>query len=290
MQIKTSHEADTEGKAAKLLWRYKYSFGILLVPLYLFYSSFGGNFGSAQKSNKVCHQECSVRRNQRFEHFKGRDILNTQDLLNQVADETELLVAKLQVDYGKETFETIFMNDDGKVRPFVPFGDESTERLRRKLMIKVLSAQKDLLQKESVFNGCDCVNGDVGIPRNPSTETKQKSSVENNDYKDAVPPLDTLFENYIWATGGHSASAGHGNLFNESYTAFMERDLKDVFGSIGIDFQGRKYVFSYFAGILMCYVWKASIMASSILTLIFIFEQLRYGRHRFSGRNRNVLE
>ena len=243
MEIKTSHEADKQGNAAKLLWRYKHFFGILLVPLYLFYSSFGENFGSAQKSNKVCHQECSDRRNQRFEHFKGYDILNTQDLLNQVADETKLLVAKLHVDYGKETFETIFMNDNGRVRPFVPFGDESIKRLRRKLMIKVLSVQKDLLQKESFFNGCDCVNGDVGIPHNPSTTTKQKSGEENNDDKDAVPPLDTLFENYIWATGGHSASAGHGNLFNESYTAFMERDLKDVFGSIGIDFQGRKYVF-----------------------------------------------
>jgi hypothetical protein len=235
MEIKTSHEADTQGKEMRLFWRYKYYFGILLVPLYLFFSIFVGNFGLGKKSNKVCHQECSVRRNQRYEHFKGRDILNTEDLLNQVADETKLLVEKLQVDYGKETFKTIFMNDDGKVRPFVPFGDESTERLKRKLMIKVLSAQKDLMQKESVFNGCDCVNGDVGIPRNPSTETKKwKSSVEEDDDEH------TLFENYIWATGGHSASAGHGNLFNESYTAFMERDLKDVFGSIGIDFQGRK--------------------------------------------------
>ena len=238
MEIKTSDEEKTAGKGVKFLRRYYY-FGIVLVPFLFRLVSFDTSvvLGS-KKSNRVCREECSLRRDQRYEYFDGRDILNTPDLLEQVAQETRALIMKLKVDYGEETFEEIFMTEDGKTRPFVPVSDESTQRLRRKLMIKVLLAQRDLVKKESAFNGCDCINGDVGIP----------GSVKNKipgaeDGEDSFPPLDTSFENYIWATGGHSASAAHGNLFNESYTAFMERDLKDVFGSIGINFQGRKYVF-----------------------------------------------
>ena len=237
MEIKTSNEEKTGGNGINFLRRYYY-FGVALLPFLFLLASFDSNVGfGTKKSHRVCHQECSTRRDQRYEYFKGRDILNTPDLLRQVADETKVLVMKLKVDYGEETFDEIFLTQDGKVRPFVPFSDKSTERLRRKLMIKVLSAQRDLMKKESAFNGCDCINGDVGIPGSV------KNKITNaEDDEDSFPPLDTSFGNYIWATGGHSASAGHGNLYNESYTAFMERDLKDVFGSIGIDFQGRKYV------------------------------------------------
>jgi hypothetical protein len=35
----------------------------------------------------------------------------------------------------------------------------------------------------------------------------------------------------VWATGGHSATAGHGNFYDESYTAFLERSARIVFTS-----------------------------------------------------------
>lgn len=38
-----------------------------------------------------------------------------------------------------------------------------------------------------------------------------------------------------------SASAGHGNLFSESYTAYMERALKPIFAAIGIEYIGKNY-------------------------------------------------
>ena len=46
---------------------------------------------------------------------------------------------------------------------------------------------------------------------------------------------------FVWATGGHSATAGHGNFYDESYTAFLERAIKDVFAAVGINFVGRNY-------------------------------------------------
>ena len=243
MEIKTSDEAsDAENKTMKLLWRYRY-FGAALVPIILFLAASDGGVGIAQKSDKVCREECDARRNQRYAFFKGGDILNPKDLVKLVTDEKENLVENLKVDYGEENFLKMFMNEDGTVRPFVPYSDKSLARLKRKLMIKVLSAQTKLMQKEMLFDGCDCINGDVGIQGDAGAELKKNGA---DDEDDSSPPLDTSFENYIWVTGGHSASAGHGNLYNESYTAFMERDVKDVFGSIGIDFQARKYVSSFF--------------------------------------------
>ena len=47
--------------------------------------------------------------------------------------------------------------------------------------------------------------------------------------------------NFVWATGGHSAAASHGNFFNQSYTWYMENDVKDVFGALGLGFIGKNY-------------------------------------------------
>lgn len=46
---------------------------------------------------------------------------------------------------------------------------------------------------------------------------------------------------FIWATGGHSATAGHGNFYDESYTAYLEKAAQPVFESIGMTFVGRNY-------------------------------------------------
>ena len=41
---------------------------------------------------------------------------------------------------------------------------------------------------------------------------------------------------FTWVTAGDSAAAGHGNFFNQTYTAVMEDTVKQTFRSIGIDF------------------------------------------------------
>ena len=50
---------------------------------------------------------------------------------------------------------------------------------------------------------------------------------------DAVP--------FVWATGGHSATAGHGNFYDESYTFYLEQAAKDVFKAVGMQMTGRNY-------------------------------------------------
>ena len=44
---------------------------------------------------------------------------------------------------------------------------------------------------------------------------------------------------FVWATGGPSTAAGHGNFWAESYTAVLERAVQDVFTSVGLQFTAR---------------------------------------------------
>jgi hypothetical protein len=46
---------------------------------------------------------------------------------------------------------------------------------------------------------------------------------------------------FIWATAGDSSAAGHGNMFNQSYTAVLERSVQPAFQALGINFVGRNY-------------------------------------------------
>jgi hypothetical protein len=185
-----------------------------------------------------CGKACHVRRMNRLDYFDGRDLLNRHDLKKQLEDAKDRLIAKLKVDYG-EYFDNMFVHDaDGSFIPLIPFGDQSLFLLKRKLMIKLLQTQQELQRIEMNVNGCDCINFDG----NENKDFTQRRVLQTgNGGSSHAALIESTFSKYVWVTGGHSAAAGHGNLYNESYTAFMERDLKDIFGSIGIDFEGRNY-------------------------------------------------
>lgn len=53
--------------------------------------------------------------------------------------------------------------------------------------------------------------------------------------------LTTGSAHFVWATGGHSAAAGHGNFYDESYTSYLEQAVKPVFEAVGLQFTGRNY-------------------------------------------------
>jgi len=48
-------------------------------------------------------------------------------------------------------------------------------------------------------------------------------------------------EPFIWSTAGHSAAAGHGNLFNQTLTYMLEDTVKDAFASVGMKFIGNNF-------------------------------------------------
>jgi hypothetical protein len=171
------------------------------------------------------------------------DILDRSKLLDRVNMQKTRLISQLRDDYGPIYFQKMFVDSEtNKYRPFIPITPDgpSLERFKRKLLMKVLSVQSKLLQQQSV--NCDC-NIDDGDNDNDTTKTDD----------------DLLaFERFIHATGGHSSSAGHGNLFNESYTAIMTNDLQPIFESIGIDFEG--YV-------VFIYCVLSSLVSSALILL-----------------------
>jgi hypothetical protein len=126
---------------------------------------------------------------------------------------------QLQTQYGAY-YEGIFFTDDqngNKVtRGSLLFESGNTtsnlskERFQRKLMMKLLEASAYTYTEEEATT--------------PSTKV--------TSFRDTK---------FVWATGGHSATAGHGNFFNESYTAYIQYALEGIFRSVDIELITRKY-------------------------------------------------
>lgn len=243
-----------------------------------FLSLFPGMKSGSSGSNGVtktifgrCTSLCNAHTAKQSQLLSG-DLLDRNDLLQMVLQAKERLLQKLKVDYGEEYFERIFVatpSDNEKTenaptaasalnqfpyRPFQPMSmhgkihgnpagngnDASVRQLHRKLMIKILSAQLAFQEQEAHVEGCNCLKKDA----RKRQRRQLTGSLQENEKQDSSTDYGTLsstFSKVVWATGGHSAAAAHGNLFNESYTAFMERDMQDVFGSIGIGFEARNY-------------------------------------------------
>ena len=118
---------------------------------------------------------------------------------------------------------------DGKNDPYLLF--------KRKLLIKVLQVQTSIRKEESNYMGCDCLHGDKAILS--TTDSDSSSATDTTTVH--INATQTLYSKFVWAAGGHSASAGHGNLYNESYTAYLDYFVSPILKSIGIEFVPRNY-------------------------------------------------
>jgi len=190
-----------------------------------------------------CSNFCEARLAQRISHHGG-NLLLPQDVLALATKAREEMIKTLKQDYGEDVFKAMFEEPDGTSRGYTAFwgaGDKSSNptdqgpskaRFRRKLKIKLLEVQSAVLKEESSLLGCNCVATMIG--------SRHQDGNTNND-EVTLPELPRSYSKFVWATGGHSAAAGHGNLYNESYTAYMERSVMNVFQAVGIDFVGRNY-------------------------------------------------
>ena len=191
-------------------------------------------------SPKQCPKFCVARLAQRIKH-QGGDLLLQKDLLAIATKNRETMIERMKENYGEKVFKAMFEEPDGTSRGHTVFwgaGDKgengkdegpSKARFRRKLKIKLLEVQRSINERESKLSGCDC------------TKKENRRLQENDKMAVVLPELPLSYSSFVWVTGGHSAAAGHGNLYNESYTAYMERAVKGVFGAVGIDFIGRNY-------------------------------------------------
>jgi hypothetical protein len=165
------------------------------------------------------------------------ELLNRQTLLDRARTAQAVVVEKLRRDYGAY-FEPMFVDTTVQtdttgevtyrpVHPITPAGP-SLARLKRKLMLKLLqmqvtvqnAARSTTTTMTTTTEGCECTTA-RGTPQRGLPEEELESAEPETTRTNPT----TTYAQYIWATGGHSAAAGHGNLYNESYTAYMERDL-----------------------------------------------------------------
>jgi len=146
---------------------------------------------------------------------KPVSIPSTMELLGRLSAAHRELEQSLIMDYGD--MQGLLFDKPGVIDRLFMANPISKERLYRRMMIKVLSAQIEIAKN----NG-----GDDGKQKKKKRKKKRTKHTAST---------------FTWATGGDSAAAGHGNLFSQSYTKVMEDSVKDAFAAVGVDFIARNY-------------------------------------------------
>lgn len=99
---------------------------------------------------------------------------------------------------------------------------------------------------ETVVNGQGVSRGRTVIqPPTDGSELLNNNSWDRLKSRIMIKLIDVLSNNnevsFVWATGGHSSAAGHGNFYDESYTAVLEQNVQVIFNAVGMHFKGRNY-------------------------------------------------
>eukprot|EP00547_Thalassionema_nitzschioides_P000376 CAMPEP_0194201676 /NCGR_PEP_ID=MMETSP0156-20130528/1891_1 /TAXON_ID=33649 /ORGANISM="Thalassionema nitzschioides, Strain L26-B" /LENGTH=686 /DNA_ID=CAMNT_0038926943 /DNA_START=13 /DNA_END=2073 /DNA_ORIENTATION=- len=195
----------------------------------------------AQVPQEQCVGFCDARKNQLAKHYGG-DLLDRNYLVKSVEKELDKLHQKLKKDYGEEAFQSMWV--DSKTNKVIgnkalDSADQNTDvsydKFKRKLQMKVLQVQIALMDEMENLGGCNCMDGSSSVP------LRERRRRLNEGKTVVLPEVNTFLERFVWSTGGHSAAAAHGNLHNESYTAFLEKGAQDAFLAVGIEFIGRNY-------------------------------------------------
>jgi hypothetical protein len=106
---------------------------------------------------------------------------------------------------------------------------------------KILEEFKSSLYGEytdAIFNDSSLLNSTIYSKTPLSIDRLQrrlKIKLLQSQLGDKTP------SSFTWVTAGHSAAAGHGNLFSQSYSAVLEQTLKEVFKLLNIDFKAKNY-------------------------------------------------
>jgi hypothetical protein len=191
------------------------------------------NIPHSENADDSCSDVCEKRKTNRKNKFGG-DLLDPSDISRLASAARDETIGLLREDYG-DYFDPIFVNGtkgEGEhnryhgMKGMSPDGP-SRDRLKRKLKIKVLKMMTAVIASESNIFGCDCI-------QNLGTLTPGVN-------ESALTGIPDFYEKYVFANGGHSQAAGHGNQFSESYTAVFGQDVRRVWEAIGIQMIDRNH-------------------------------------------------
>jgi hypothetical protein len=133
----------------------------------------------------------------------------------------EQYIHQLHVDYGAENVENMFFTTTTKEEES---GGQPQNRVQH---TTTWSVGRTIYQSPSGPDGPSWHR----IVRKVAKKILQSHLLLSKDKKKHTT--------FVWASGGHSAAAGHGNFFNESYTAVLGRNVRNMFAAVGLRFEAR---------------------------------------------------
>jgi hypothetical protein len=138
------------------------------------------------------------------------------------------LATTLRDDYGRDVADRLFMLDD----------DTTTNNNNNNK-----SPSNGSARGQTVFEPANLDDPKTawdGFGRKIAMKLVQSAMLRSH-HNPSTPSSPSVPPTLVWATAGHSAAAGHGNLYNQSYTAVMEQRLQSFFHLLGVQFVGRNY-------------------------------------------------
>jgi hypothetical protein len=225
-----------------------------------------------------CDADCQIHRRQRLSHSGGVDLLSVTDMITAVQAKKQALLDILGApdQYG-DLADLLFTTGSGTTNGTSSGNGTSTtvqssplssqllkavdattnpsrDRLRDKLQRKVLQVQLEIIQQDNRPTAAAMDSAYRNAHRQDDAAAKAirdhlSSPFERRvlQQQPSVPPMMVpaayKFQqtSLVWATAGHGASAGHGNLAKESYTAILEQAAGPVFRAAGIELKTRNY-------------------------------------------------
>jgi hypothetical protein len=87
---------------------------------------------------------------------------------------------------------------------------------------------------------------------------------------------------FVWATAGDSVAAGHGNMFNQSYTAMLDDTVSDAFAALGLEFVARNYGMSMYTSAPELALCMEAVYGNDVDLLVWDFGLADLGREQRS--------
>ena len=87
----------------------------------------------------------------------------------------------------------------------------------------------------------DPIQMDHIFAASPMSRDRFKRRLMQKILEKVTSPSGSSPPQFVWATAGDSSAAGHGNMFNQTYSSILEKTVRPIFDQLGIEFVSRNY-------------------------------------------------